>query len=151
MNYNSLSDKELLNYLDLYNDDPLVRRLLKILEEGSIVQELVDAGMDPTDRTFEHDWQHLSPGDYIEQLRRDMEYHIDERDEIELEKEHLEREVTRLSTMSLVKFIADVSEKLDVATSEMHRAQRIAENEKKLRQESEQKFEFWEKLNHGIK
>jgi hypothetical protein len=151
MNYNSLSDKELLNYLDLYNDDPLVRRLLKILEEGSIVQELVDAGMDPTNRTFEHDWQHLSPGDYIEQLRRDMEYHIEERDEIEQEKEHLEREVTRLSTMSLVKFIADVHQTLEMNKSERDRAVRQSEHERKLRNEAEQKFEFWEKLNHGIK
>ncbi len=151
MNYNSLSDKELLNYLDLYSDDPVVRRLLKILEEGSIMQELVDAGMNPNDKTFEHEWQHLSPGDYIVQLRRDMEYYIDERDELEQEKEQLEREVNRLSITSLVKFIADVHQTLEMNKSERDRALRQSEQERERRKEAEQKFEFWEKLNHGVK
>ncbi len=151
MNYQSMSTKELVHYLDLYSEDPVVRRLVHLMQEESLVQELVDAGMDPVTRTFEHEWQSMSPGDYIEHIRRDMEYYIDERDEFEREVEDLKREVNRLSTISLVKFIGDVSDKLNVANSEMNRQRRIAENERKLREEAEQKFEFWEKLNHGIK
>jgi hypothetical protein len=151
MNYNTLSDKELLNYLDLYSDDPVVRRLLKILEEDSLVQELTEVGMDPLARTFEHDWQHLSPSNYIVELRRDAEYYMDERDAMEQEKEQLEREVTRLSTMSLVNFVADVQHKMEMNTMELARANKRAEQERELRKEAEQKFEFWDKINHGIK
>ncbi len=151
MNYNTLSDKELIHYLDIYSDDLVVRRLVKLLQEDSVVKELIDVGMDPTNMTFEHDWQHLSPGDYIEQLRRDIEYYIDERDEMEQEKDRLEREVNRLSTISLVNFIADVHHKLEVSQMERDRANRQAEQERVLRKEAEKKFEFWDKINHGIK
>ena len=151
MNYLTMSTKELIHYLDLYSEDPVVRRLVQLVQEESIVQELVDVGMDPKDRTFEHDWQSLSPGEYISQLRRDMEYHIEERDELEQEKEHLEREVNRLSTTSLVKFIADVHQTLEMNKMDMNRYKRDAEHEKKLREEAEQKFEFWDKMNHGIR
>ncbi len=151
MNYQTMSTKELVHYLDLYSTDPIVRRLVQLLQEESLVQELVNVGMDPVDRTFEHDWQHLSPGDYIEQLRRDMEYHIEERDEIEQEKEQLEREVNRLSTTSLVKFIADVHQTLEMNKMERDRAVRQSKKEQELRKEAEQKFEFWDKMNHGIR
>jgi hypothetical protein len=151
MNYDHLSARELIHYLDLYSEDPVVIRLVSLLKEESLVGELVEAGMDEDSMTFKADWQNMSPGEYIKHLENDVDYYVRERDELEQEKEHLEQEVNRLSTISLVKFIGDVSDKLDVAKSEMHRAQRIAENEKKLRQEAEQKFEFWEKLNHGVK
>lgn len=151
MNYDNLSAKELIHYLDIYNDDPMVRRLVKLLQEDSVVKELIDVGMDPTSNTFEHDWQHLSPGDYIEQLRRDMDYYIEERDEAEHKADELEREVIRLSTMSLVNFIADVHHKLEMNTMEKDRAVKRAEQEQELRKEAEKKFEFWDKMNHGIR
>ncbi len=146
-----LSDKEFINRLDLESTDPVVRRLLAILGDNSIRLELEEVGMDHEDCTFSHDWQNLSPGEYIEQLRKDIDYCNQDLEALEQEKLDLEREVNRLSTISLVKFIGDVSDKLDVANSEMHRHRRIAEQEKKLREEAEQKFEFWEKLNYGGK
>jgi hypothetical protein len=107
--------------------------------------------MDPVARTFEHDWQHLSPSNYIVELRKDAEYYMDERDQMEHEKDELEREVTRLSTMSLVNFVADVQHKMEMNNMEKDRAVKRAEQERELRKEAEQKFEFWDKMNHGVK
>jgi uncharacterized protein YlxW (UPF0749 family) len=56
-----------------------------------------------------------------------------------------------LSTTSLVKFIADVHQTLEMNKSERDRALRQSEQERERRKEAEQKFEFWEKLNHGVK
>jgi hypothetical protein len=146
-----LTTKELINYLDFTSTDPLVRRLIQLLQEDSLVQQLTEVGMDPLARTFEHDWQHLSPGNYIVELRRDAEYYMDERDQMEQEKDQLEREVTRLSTMSLVNFVADVQHKMEMNNMELARANKRAEQERELRKEAEQKFEFWDKMNHGVK
>jgi predicted Holliday junction resolvase-like endonuclease len=76
---------------------------------------------------------------------------MDERDQMEHEKDELEREVTRLSTMSLVNFVADVQHKMEMNTMERDRAVKRAEQERELRKEAEQKFEFWDKMNHGVK
>lgn len=146
-----LTTKELINYLDFTSTDPMVRRLIQLLQEEGLVHELVEVGMDPVGRTFEHDWQYLSPGNYIVQLRNDAEYYMDERNQMELEKDELEREVARLSTLSLVSFIADVQHKLEMTNMECARANKRAEQERELRKEAEQKFEFWDKMNHGVK
>lgn len=151
MNYNNLSPKELVNYLDLHSEDPVVRRLIELLQEGSIVGELVEAGMDPNFNTFKDDWQDYSPGAYIEHLRSDLDYYVRESDELQSQVYDLEKEITRLSTTSLVKFIADVHGQLESAKMSEQRAVNKAETERKLRKEAEQKFEFWEKLNHGVK
>ncbi len=151
MNYNNLSARELIHYLDLYSEDPIVLRLVKLLKEESIVQELVDVGMNPDTMTFEADYQHVSPGEYIDQLRRDVDYYVEERDSLENEVDELRQEVKRMSTIGIMNFVADVHHKLEMATLEKNRATRAAEEERKRREEAEQKFEFWDKLHHGIK
>jgi len=151
MNYEAMSTKELIHYLDLYSDDPLVRRLVKLLQEESLVTELVEAGMDPVTREFENDWNQYSPGEYIRQLRSDLDYYVRECDDLQSQIQSLEKEVSRMGTVNLISFIADVHHKLEMAKMEQGRAERIAENEKKLRKEAEQKFEFWDKMNNGIR
>lgn len=151
MNYLTMSSKELIHYLDFNSQDPIVRRLVKLLQEESLVEDLVAAGMDPETREFKHDWSYYSPSEFIEKLQNDVEYMDQDLIEKEREIADLEREVTRLSTKSLVQFIADVHEKLESAKMEEGRARRIAEHEKKLREEAEHKFEFWDKMNNGIR
>ena len=45
MNYNSMTDTELLHYLDLYSDDPLIQRLIGVLPrtQGALIEDLEDA------------------------------------------------------------------------------------------------------------
>ena len=152
MNYENLSVKELIHYLDLYHEDPLVRRLVTLLREESLVEELEDAGMDPVTKTFRTDgWNYRGPAEYIQHLRNDLDYYVREADDLQNKVYDLEKEIKNLSTISLVNFIADVHHKLEMAKMEQGRAERIAEQERVLRKTAEQKFEFWDKMNHGIK
>jgi hypothetical protein len=152
MNYEHLTAKELINYLDLYHEDPLVRRLVTLLREESLIEELEEAGMDPVTKEFRDDgWNYLGPGEYIEHLRNDVDYYVREAEELQGQVHELEKEVKRFSTVNLVSFIADVHHKLEMAKMEQGRAERIAEQERVLSKTAEQKFEFWDKMNHGIK
>lgn len=151
MNYAAMTTKELIHYLDLYSDDPVVRRLVRLLQEESLVEELAALGMDPVTREFKHDWEYYGPAEYIEKLRGDIDYYVEECNDLENQVRELEGEVTRMSTVSLVNFIADVKHKLDMNNLETARANNRAEAERAARKEAEQKFEFWDKMNHGVK
>lgn len=110
MNYATMTDRELLHYLDLYSEDPLLRRLASMLTNthGGLISDLEAAGMDPHTWQFETEWQHMYPGDYIQQLRRDI-------DELESDLEHTKyqlEEVTterdELNTRSIMDFVQEV-------------------------------------------
>jgi len=146
-----LSNQELVNRLWLESTDPTVRKLLEIFNEESLIDELKSAGMDIKNMAFESDYQWYSPAEYIHHLRSDVQYYMDEADDLRNEVDALNREINRLSTISLVNFIAEVKHKLEMTTMEKDRAVRAAENDRKLREDAEQKFEFWEKLHYGIK
>lgn len=62
MNYDSMADHELLHYLDLYSDDPLIRRLINVLARtrGALIDDLEDAGMDLQSWTFGESWNKYS-------------------------------------------------------------------------------------------
>jgi hypothetical protein len=151
MNYDNLTTKELINYLDLTSTDPLVLRLIDLLKDESLSVELEEAGMDPITREFRDDGVYLSPAEYINQLQRDRDYYLDESDDQRRQIDSLEAEIKRLGTINLMNFIADVQHKMEMATMEKDRAVRRAEQERELRKEAEQKFEFWDKMNHGIR
>jgi hypothetical protein len=151
MNYQHLTVKELIRYLDLTSTDPLVRKLIQLLQDESLVEELAEAGMDPVTQEFKHDWEYFGPASYIEKLRNDVDYYVEECNNLENKVRELEGEVTRMSTVSLVNFIADVQHKLEMNKLETARANNRAEAERAARKEAEQKFEFWDKMNHGVK
>lgn len=152
MNYNHLTAKELIHYLDLNSTDPLVLRLVKLLQEESLVEELEEAGMDPVTKEFRDDgWNYRGPAEYIQHLRNDLDYYVRECDDLQNQVYDLEKEIKNLSTISLVNFIADVKHKLDMTIMEKDRANAKAEEERVKRKEAEQKFEFWDKMNHGIR
>jgi predicted RNase H-like nuclease (RuvC/YqgF family) len=152
MNYNNLSVKELVHYLDLYNDDPLVRRLVVLLREESLIEELEAVGMDPATKEFKDEgWNYRGPAEYIEHLRNEIDYYVREADDLQTEVHNLEKEVAKLSARGVASLLAEVHDTLEAAKMEEGRYRRMAEHEKKLREEAEHKFEFWEKLNHGIK
>lgn len=146
MNYSHLSDSELLNYLDLTNDDPLVRRLIKMLVSGSIRQELTSIGMDPTSNTFEHDYQDLGPADYIEHLRRDIEWLKDECDQFESELESTKQEAHKLKTRSVAELISELNAAIKVSDSAAHRAAREAAKANEEREEMKSKLKVWNHL-----
>ena len=93
MNLDCLSDKELISYTIKFSDDPVKIRLATAIErvEGSIIDDLVDAGMDETFCTFRSEWGgEYHPGQYIRLLEdevSDRDFQIKQlQDELEEQK-----------------------------------------------------------------
>jgi hypothetical protein len=150
MNYNSMSDQELLHYLDLSSSDPLIRRLINVLARtrGALIDDLEAAGMDSQSWTFGEGWNKFSPGQYIEELRNDVER---AEDELELAKEELEQmrdERDQLKTRTIMQFITEVQKEQNAAASRENAAYkesaRVREENAKLREQ----IDMWGRLNH---
>ena len=150
MNYNAMSDIEFMHYLDIYNDDPIVRRLIGVLERtrGALVDDLVDAGMDAQDWTFGTGWSKQSPGQYIRQLRHELDQAESDLRLAQRELADLEDERDRLKTRSIMQFVEEVQQEKRAATHKILAAQeetkRIAQENTKLKEQ----INMWGRLNH---
>jgi hypothetical protein len=143
----TLTDKELIDYTIKFSDDAEKVRLATAIERvtGAIIDDLEDAGMDPTFCTFRSEWGgEYHPGRYITLLEDEIRI----RDE---ELHQLREELEELKTTSLINFIADVKQQLTTAEFMVKEAQRSAKAESDLRKEAEQKWDMWDKLHHGIR
>jgi hypothetical protein len=128
MNYDSMTDFELLHYLDLYSEDPVIRRLVNFLSNtrGGLITDLEAAGMDPHTWQFETEWQSMYPGDYIQQLRQDIS---DLEQDLSVTKSDLEdvtEERNRLEARSIMDLIAEVQKERIVNREERYRAEKHA-------------------------
>ena len=110
MNYNSMTDVELLDHLDMYSNDPLIRRLVRVLENtrGALISDLENAGMDPVTWKFGTDWQSMYPGDYIIDLRNNLEQAERDAQELRYQLEQACDERDELQTRTIVQFIEEV-------------------------------------------
>lgn len=147
MNYNVMTSRELIHYLDLYNTDPVVQRLVKLLQEESVVQELVDVGMDPVTRTFKDDWERCTPGEYIEELRHQVRSLEDECDDLKKHKEELEDECDRLKSRSVLEFLQEVEREKRENQSLVREAMKTVKAYKDENDNLKQKIDMWGKLN----
>lgn len=93
MELTNLTDKELMNYVIKFDNDPIRIRLATANERtaGAIWDDLVDAGMDETYCTFTNEWgTQLHVGQYINHLRDEITIRDDElhqlREELEEQK-----------------------------------------------------------------
>jgi hypothetical protein len=150
MNYNSMSDQELLHYLDLSSNDPLIRRLVNVLAKtrGALIDDLEHAGMDSQSWTFGEGWTKYSPGQYIEELRNDVSR---AEDELELAQHELEQAIDerdQLKTRTIMQFITEVQQEKNAAPSRANEAwtetNRVREENNKLREQ----IDMWGRLNH---
>lgn len=115
MNLLSLSEREMLDYLATFSTDPVIQRLVGMIdytkeEYKNLVDNLVDAGMDEDFLVF-HGM--TSPGSYI----KDLEYQIED---LEREKNSLEEEIDELKTKTVVDFIAEVKQEQLELKQQMH-------------------------------
>lgn len=110
MNYNAMTDLELLHYLDLYSDDPLIRRLIDVLTRtrGEIISDLEEAGMDPQTWTFGDGWNKMFPGQYITDLEKQLQYANDELEDYKYKYEQTVEERDELKTRSIMDFVNEV-------------------------------------------
>ena len=149
MNYNMLGDTELLHYLDLYSDDPLIRRLIGVLARtrGALVNDLVDAGMDAQHWTFGDGWNQQGPGEYIQDLQRQIQTLEDDNDDLRKHKEELEEECDRLRSRSILEFLQEVElerkNNQDLVREAMTTVKAYRDENTKLKEQ----IDMWGRLN----
>jgi len=149
MNYDIMTDVELLNYLDIYSDDPLIRRIVRVLERtrGALLNDLENAGMDRVTWQFETDWQHLYPGDYIIHLRNELEVLDRDAEELRQQLYESEREREELKARSIMDFIQEVRQEKRTADNKTYEAQQEANAQRKENDRLKEQIDMWGKMN----
>ncbi len=149
MNYDSMSDQELIHYLDIYSDDPLLRRLANMLSKtrGGLVSDLEAAGMDPDTWMFATEWQHMYPGDYIQLLRRDLEEAESDLEHTKYKLEEAETELGELKTRSIMDFVQEVWQEKKTATFKVQEALKEAKAQKEENDRLREKIDMWGVMN----
>lgn len=149
MNYNAMSDHELIHYLDLYSEDPMVHRLIGVLARtrGSLIDDLVDAGMDAQDWTFGDGWSRESPGQYIQELQRQIRSLEDDNDDLRKHKEELEDECDRLKSRSVLEFLQEVEREKIENQSLVREAMKTIKLYKDENEDLKEKIDMWGAMN----
>lgn len=142
MNLLAMSEREMVNYLDLCSDDPVIKRLLSMIsftqeEYEDLVDNLVDAGMDREYLVFNG---MTSPGSYI----RDLENQVED---LERENSDLSEELDSLKTKTVVELIHELKE--DRLRMEHYVRESQSDNEflRKRTEQLEEKLNMWTIMN----
>ena len=149
MNYNAMGDSELLHYLDLCSEDPLIRRLVNILAttRGGLITDLENAGMNTNTWTFETDWQSMYPGDYIIYLRRQLEQAEEDYEDVKRHKEELEDECDRLKSRSILEFLKEVEREKINSQDLVREAMKTVKAFKDENESLKEKIDMWGRMN----
>ena len=149
MNYNAMTDRELLHYLDLYSEDPVVRRLVHLLGEarGSLITDLEEAGMDPQTLTFGNGWNTMYPGQYIEELRSQLHDAEDEVEELQYKLDEAVEERDNLKTRGIMEFIQEVwaekAKNAEVVKDAMSTVKAFKDENTRLKEQ----IDMWARMN----
>lgn len=149
MNYNSMTDLELLHYLDIYSDDPLTRRLVDVLgrTRGALLTDLENAGMDPDTWMFRTDWQSMYPGDYIIHLESQLRHTEEELSGLQYKYDDLEEERDRLKTRSIMDFVEEVKQEQRANQDLVKEAMTTVQAFKKENERLKEQIDMWGRLN----
>lgn len=149
MNYATMTDMELIHYLDIYATDPLLRRLATMLgnTRGGLISDLEAAGMDPHTWLFKTEWQSMYPGDYIQQLRRDLDEAESDLAHTKYKLEEAETELDELKTRSIMDFVQEVWQEKKTATFKVQEALKEAKAQKEENDLLKEKIDMWGRLN----
>ena len=149
MNYNAMSDHELMHYLDLYSTDPVVRRLIGVLAQtrGALIDDLEAAGMDSQSWTFGEGWNKFSPGQYIEELRHDVERAEDELRLAQDELSGMQDECERLKTRTIMQFIEEVQSEKRISKANADEAYKEAARVRQENAKLREQIDMWGAMN----
>ena len=147
MNYDSMTARELVHYLDLYSTDPVVRRLVSLFSNDSLMADLVDAGMDPDTLMFQIDWGHESPGEYIQSLRRQLEQAEEDYEDVKRCKEELEDECDRLKSRSILEILKEVEREKINSQDLVREAMKTVKAFKDENESLKEKIDMWGRMN----
>lgn len=149
MNYNSMTDTELLHYLDIYSDDLLIRRLVDVLgrTRGALLTDLEHAGMDPDTWMFKTDWQSMYPGDYIIHLETQLRHSEEELSGLQYKYDDLEEEYDRLKTRSIMDFVEEVKQEQRANQELVRESVATVQAFKKENERLKEQIDMWGRLN----
>ena len=149
MNYNAMSDHELMHYLDLYSEDPVVRRLIGVLARtrGALINDLEAVGMDSQSWTFGEGWNKFSPGQYIEELRNDVERAEDELRLAQDELSGMLDECERLKTRTIMQFIEEVQSEKRISKANADEAYKEAARVRQENTKLREQIDMWGAMN----
>lgn len=149
MNYNSMTDAELLHYLDIYNDDPLIRRLVDVMSntQGALLSDLENAGMDPDTWMFRTDWQRMYPGEYIIHLESQLRHVEEELSGLQYKYDDLEEERDRLKTRSIMDFVEEVKQEQRANQELVRESVATVQAFKKENERLKEQIDMWGRLN----
>jgi FMN phosphatase YigB (HAD superfamily) len=147
MNYNAMTLPEMIHYLDLYNNDPVVQRLIHRLDHSDLMVELEEAGMDPVTGMFKDDYDRYSPGEYIEHLRRDRDEAESELASTKYEFEDLEEKYNQLKTRSIMQFIEEVKMEQQANQALVKDAMATIQSFKKENERLKEQIDMWGRMN----
>ena len=144
MNLSTLGDLELVNYLSKHNTDPIINRLVKIIQgdEGAYAG-LIEAGMDQSSWTFSHNYDYYLPGEYIEFLKNELDHLESELDLAKDELEQMTDERDSLKARSIMDLISEMKNVRDSAVRAMNDANRKAALVQEKNDELEEKINVW--------
>lgn len=149
MNYNAMTDLELLHYLDIYSDDPLIRRLIDVLAKtrGAIISDLEDAGMDPQTWTFGDGWNKMFPGQYITDLESQVRYAEEELEDYRYKYEQAVEERDELKTRSIMDFIQEVHQEKQTNAHLVKEAMSTVKAFKDENTKLKEQIDMWGRMN----
>jgi hypothetical protein len=142
MNLDCLTDKELINYTIKFSDDPVKVRLATAVErvEGSIIDDLVDAGMDETFCTFRSEWGgEYHPGQYI----RLLEDEVSQRD---FEIKQLQDELEEQKARTIADLIAELTTEIRTQQYLVKEAKDETRKAYKEAEDAKEKLKMWNHL-----
>ena len=138
-----LTDKELIDHTIKFSDDADKIRLATVMERvtGSIIDDLVDAGMDETWCTFRSEWGgEYHPGQYIKLLEDEISHR-----DFQIKQLHDELEEQKARTIA--DLIAELNQQI---TTEKYLAQQAKDETRKAYKEADlakTNLSMWAKLN----
>lgn len=137
-----LTDTELIDYVLKHDNDPIRRRLAKIMDEmpGFILKRLEDVGMNPETCMFENCYD---PGDYITHLETEIEWRNNDIQELQ-DKLH------ELEAMTLLEFMESIKSKLSAEKRYNEQLQKEIVEARREREDMRSKLSMWAKLNGDL-
>ena len=150
MNLNHLSDDELLDYLDRYSEDPIMKRIVDILlnKQQGIISDLVAAGMDPQDWTFCADYYNrYYPGQYVTHLQNEISYVEDELKDYQNKYEDAKDEIKQLKARGIVEIMAELKDDIQRVESERDNARKERDRAITNEQLTRDKMKVWTALS----
>jgi hypothetical protein len=146
MELTHLTDKELINHVIKFDNDPVRIRLATANERtaGAIWDDLVDVGMDETYCTFQSEWgSNMHVGRYIQHLREELQLRDDELHEL---REELEEQKAR----TIADLINELNQQINTEKYIAQDARRERDKAIDQAKEATEKLRMWNHLRKPV-